>query len=128
MGRLFGTDGIRGRANQHPITIELAMKTGRAVAKLILQQGDDILVIGKDTRESGDMLESAMAAGASSEGVQVHLAGIIPTPGVAFLVRKIEGAGAGVVISASHNPFHDNGIKIFGKGGLKLSEIGRAHV
>ncbi len=122
MGRLFGTDGIRGRANQHPITIELAMKTGRAVAKLILQQGDHILVIGKDTRESGDMLESAIAAGASSEGVQVQLAGVIPTPGVAFLVRKIKGAGAGVVISASHNPFHDNGIKIFGKGGLKLSD------
>ena len=128
MGRLFGTDGIRGRANQHPITCELALKTGRAVARLILKQNKTRLVIGKDTRESGDMLEAALASGAASAGVDVLLAGVIPTPGVAYFTQEVHGVGAGVVISASHNPYYDNGIKIFGAGGLKLSDDDQEYV
>ena len=122
MGRLFGTDGIRGRANQYPITCDIALKTGRAVGAYIRNQGKHVLIIGKDTRESGGMLESAIASGAASQGVDVYLAGVIPTPGIAFLTQTVDGAGAGVVISASHNPFYDNGIKIFGMGGIKLTD------
>ncbi len=122
MSQLFGTDGIRGRANCYPITCDIAMKTGRAVGDFILQSGFSRLVIGKDTRISGDMLEAGIAAGAASAGVDVLLAGVIPTPGVAFLCTSLEGVGAGVVISASHNPYYDNGIKIFGQGGIKLTD------
>lgn len=122
MGKLFGTDGIRGVANQYPITCDVALKTGRAVGLLCRQNNFDRVVIGKDTRLSGDMLEAALSAGISSVGVDVLSAGIIPTPGVAFLCRDIEGAGAGIVISASHNPYQDNGIKIFKQGGIKLSD------
>lgn len=122
MGKLFGTDGIRGRANLYPITCEIALKTGQAVGLLAQKTGQGTVVIGKDTRESGDMLESALAAGIASVGVDVLLAGVIPTPGVAYLSTCLEGVGAGIVISASHNPYHDNGIKIFGQGGIKLSD------
>lgn len=122
MGKLFGTDGIRGRANLYPITCEIALKTGQAVGLLAEKTGQRTVVIGKDTRESCDMLESALAAGIASVGVNVLLAGVIPTPGVAYLSTCIEGVGAGIVISASHNPYHDNGIKIFGQGGVKLSD------
>jgi phosphoglucosamine mutase len=122
MGKLFGTDGIRGRANRYPITCEIALKTGEAVGVLVHKTGQKTVVIGKDTRESGDMLESALAAGIASVGVDVLLAGVIPTPGVAYLSTCFEGVGAGIVISASHNPYHDNGIKIFGQGGVKLSD------
>ncbi len=122
MGKLFGTDGIRGRANLYPITCELALKTGQAVG-LFAQKNGGAIVIGKDTRESCDMLESALAAGIASVGVNVFLAGVIPTPGVAYLSTCIDGVGAGIVISASHNPYYDNGIKIFGQGGLKLSDV-----
>ncbi|MCF8113722.1 MAG: phosphoglucosamine mutase [Desulfotignum sp.] len=122
MTRLFGTDGIRGRANTHPMTCETALKTGRAAALLAQDLGQNQVVIGKDTRISGDMLEAALAAGAASAGVDVGLAGVIPTPGVAFLLSRLNRAGAGIVISASHNPFHDNGIKIFQKGGIKLTD------
>jgi len=122
MGKLFGTDGIRGRANIYPITCEIALKTGEAVGLLTKTSGQGAVVIGKDTRESGDMLESALAAGIASMGVDVLLAGVIPTPGVAHLSTCLEGVGAGIVISASHNPYHDNGIKIFRQGGVKLSD------
>jgi phosphoglucosamine mutase len=122
MTRLFGTDGIRGRANIFPMDCETALKTGRAVGLMARNMGQTRVVIGKDTRISGDMLEAALAAGVASAGVAAGLAGVIPTPGVAFLSTYLEGVGAGVMISASHNPFYDNGIKIFQKGGLKLTD------
>ncbi|MBI9092818.1 MAG: phosphoglucosamine mutase [Desulfobacterium sp.] len=122
MGKLFGTDGIRGVANRYPMTAQVALKTGQAVARFAKKRGATTVVIGKDTRLSGDMLQAALAAGITSMGMDVLLAGVIPTPGVAFLTTTVEGAGAGVVISASHNPFQDNGIKIFKSGGLKLTD------
>lgn len=122
MGRLFGTDGIRGRANTYPMTCEMALKTGQALGMFVLETGFTSVVIGRDTRISGPMLESALAAGIASVGVNTLLAGVIPTPGVAYLSSVVEDAGAGIVISASHNPFSDNGIKIFKNDGLKLSD------
>ncbi|WP_457552138.1 phosphoglucosamine mutase [Desulfobacula sp.] len=122
MGILFGTDGIRGLANTYPITCEIVMKTGQAIGLFAKKSGYTSIIIGKDTRISGDMLVSALAAGAASTGIDVQLAGVIPTPGVAYLCSVIENAGAGVVISASHNPYQDNGIKIFRHGGEKLSD------
>lgn len=122
MTRLFGTDGIRGRVNTPPMTCETALKTGRAVALMARDLGQHQVVIGKDTRISGDMLASALAAGVASAGVTACLAGVIPTPGVAFLAASMAHVGAGVMISASHNPFYDNGIKIFQKGGIKLTD------
>jgi len=122
MGKLFGTDGIRGKANTFPMTCDIAMKTGEAVGRFALENGDSSLIIGRDTRVSGKMFESALAAGAASAGVDVLVAGVIPTPGVAYLSTSIQGAGAGIMISASHNPYDDNGIKIFKKGGVKLSD------
>lgn len=122
MGTLFGTDGIRGIANKYPITCEVAIKTGRAVGLFTKESRNTTVIIGKDTRVSGDMLESALAAGVASTGIDVLLAGIIPTPGVAYLCSAVKGAGAGIVISASHNPYQDNGIKIFKQGGEKLSD------
>ena len=122
MGKLFGTDGIRGGANQYPMTPEMAVTIGRAVARIF--KGDDKqskIVIGKDTRISGDMLEHALASGICSMGVDAYLTGILPTPGVAFMTSST-GANAGIVISASHNPFYDNGIKIFKGNGYKLSD------
>lgn len=122
MGRLFGTDGIRGRANRHPMTPETALAVGRAVAAFFSDGGGPArVVIGRDTRVSGDMLERAMTAGILSAGGTALLAGVIPTPGVAFLASDA-GAGAGVVLSASHNPFYDNGIKIFDGKGFKLPD------
>ena len=123
MIRLFGTDGIRGRANTPPMTCETALKIGRAVALLARDMGQHQVVIGKDTRVSGDMLESALAAGVASAGVNACLAGVIPTPGVAYLAAHMEHVGAGVMVSASHNPFYDNGIKIFQKNGIKLTDV-----
>jgi len=122
MGILFGTDGIRGLANTYPITCELALKTGQAIGFFTKENGHSSVIIGKDTRISGDMLESALAAGVASTGVDVWLAGVIPTPGVAYLCSVIKNAGAGIVISASHNPYQDNGIKVFKAGGEKLSD------
>jgi phosphoglucosamine mutase len=122
MGKLFGTDGIRGVANQYPITAETALETGRVVAFVFSKEkGNHRIVVGKDTRISGDMLEHAVAAGICSMGVDVFLAGVMPTPGVAFLTTYAK-ADAGIVISASHNPFFDNGIKLFKKDGFKLSD------
>ena len=122
MGKLFGTDGIRGVANTYPITCELALKTGQAIGLFTKEKGFNAVIIGKDTRISGDMLESALAAGVSSTGIDVMLAGVIPTPGVAYWCSVVKNAGAGIVISASHNPYQDNGIKIFKHGGEKLSD------
>ncbi len=118
MGKLFGTDGIRGIANEYPMTPEMAVTIGRAIA--IYFKGEKI-VIGKDTRISGDMIESAIISGICSSGVNPCISGILPTPGVAFLTRSLHAA-AGVMISASHNPFYDNGIKIFKSNGFKLSD------
>jgi len=123
MQTLFGTDGVRGRANVEPMTGETAMKLGRAAASVFKNQsgGRHRIVIGKDTRISGDMLEAALTAGLCSMGVDVLLVGPIPTPAVAFLARSLR-ADAGVVISASHNPFDDNGIKFFCSNGFKLPD------
>ncbi len=122
MGRLFGTDGIRGRANRRPMTPETALAVGRAVATFFSDGGGPArVVIGRDTRISGDMLEHAMTAGILSAGGTALLAGVLPTPGVAFLAADA-GADAGIVLSASHNPFYDNGIKIFDGKGFKLPD------
>ncbi len=116
--RIFGTDGVRGEANVH-LTPELAFKLGRYGAYHLTVGGYPAIMIGKDTRLSGDMLEAAVAAGVASVGVDVHLLGVLPTPAVAWLVSRADMAG-GIVISASHNPFEDNGIKFFSDQGLKL--------
>jgi phosphoglucosamine mutase len=122
MSKLFGTDGIRGVANEYPMTAEMAVNIGKVVALLFKGDSDTSkIVIGKDTRISGDMLEHALVSGICSMGVDAHLAGIIPTPGVAFLTSSTQ-ASAGIVISASHNPYYDNGIKIFNQDGYKLSD------
>lgn len=121
MGRLFGTDGVRGLANRFPMTSEMALKIGRAVAIHFKAEGKSGIVIGKDTRLSGDMLESALVSGICSVGVDVYLAGVIPTPAVAYLAKSLS-AMAGIVISASHNPYEDNGIKVFKGDGFKLND------
>ncbi|MGD0190807.1 MAG: phosphoglucosamine mutase [Rhizomicrobium sp.] len=120
--KLFGTDGIRGLANTHPVTPEIAMKAGMAAGR-IFTRGDHLhrVVIGKDTRLSGYMIESALVAGFTSVGMDVFLFGPLPTPAVAMLTRSLR-ADLGVMISASHNHFEDNGIKFFGPDGLKLSD------
>lgn len=121
MGSLFGTDGVRGIANKD-ITPDLAMRIGRSGAHVLAKgQKDACIVIGRDTRISGDMLEAALVAGICSAGVDVIMAGVVPTPAVAYLTREL-GAVGGVVISASHNPVQDNGIKFFGSKGFKLSD------
>ena len=118
----FGTDGIRGTANKHPMTAEIAMKVGMAVGVAFQRGGHrHRVVIGKDTRLSGYMIENAMVAGFTAAGVDVFLLGPVPTPAVAMLTRSLR-ADIGVMISASHNPFHDNGIKLFGPDGYKLSD------
>ncbi|MDP6525154.1 MAG: phosphoglucosamine mutase [Kiritimatiellia bacterium] len=122
MGDLFGTDGIRGVANVYPMTAETALAVGRATAHLCRRHGGrHRIVIGKDTRLSGYMLETALTAGICSMGVDVLLVGPMPTPGIAFITRDMR-ADAGIVISASHNPYQDNGIKIFSWNGYKLSD------
>jgi phosphoglucosamine mutase len=120
--RLFGTDGVRGVANVHPMTGEMAMRLGRALAYLV-RSGPHRhrIVIGKDTRLSGYMLEHALACGIESMGVDVHFTGPLPTPAVAFLTHSMR-ADAGAVISASHNPYEDNGIKFFSRDGFKLPD------
>ena len=122
MGKLFGTDGVRGVANEYPMTSEMAMNIGRATAHLFKQKGHaPKIIIGKDTRLSGYMLENALVSGICSMGVHAILVGVIPTPGIAYLTGSMR-ADAGIVISASHNPFQDNGIKIFGGEGFKLPD------
>src|ERR1700744_5353990 len=118
--RLFGTDGIRGRANEEPLTPETAVAFGRAVAAKFGQAGKPV-VIGRDTRLSGPMLEQAVAARVTPMGIDARLVGVGPTPAIAFLTRHLHGC-AGVVISASHNPFEDNGLKIFKDEGFKCDD------
>src|SRR3954466_14344372 len=119
---LFGTDGVRGRANASPMTAEIAMRIGMAAGQ-VFNRGSHRhrVVVGKDTRLSGYMIEQALTAGFLSAGMDVFLFGPLPTPAVAMLTRSLR-ADLGVMISASHNPFHDNGIKIFGPDGFKLSD------
>jgi phosphoglucosamine mutase len=122
MKKLFGTDGVRGVANQDPMTSEMAMRIGRAAAHVFRDSSlRHRVVIGKDTRLSGYMIESALTSGLCSMGIDVLLVGPVPTPGIAFLTRSLR-ADAGVVISASHNPYEDNGIKFFGRDGFKLPD------
>jgi phosphoglucosamine mutase len=119
----FGTDGIRGEANSHPMTAEVALRIGLAAGKLFRSrdEGRHMVVIGKDTRLSGYMVEPALVAGFTSAGMDVRLLGPMPTPGVAMMTRSLR-ADLGVMISASHNPWTDNGIKLFGPDGYKLSD------
>lgn len=121
--KLFGTDGVRGHANQHPMTVETALALGRAVGKIFgtRASGQHRVVIGKDTRLSCYMFENALIAGLCSMGVNTLMVGPLPTPGVAFITRAYR-ADAGIVISASHNPYHDNGIKFFCSEGYKLPD------
>ena len=122
MKKLFGTDGVRGVANQDPMTSEMALRIGRAAAHVFRDSARrHHIVIGKDTRLSGYMIESALTSGLCSMGMDVLLIGPVPTPGIAFLTRSLR-ADAGVVISASHNPYEDNGIKFFGRDGFKLPD------
>jgi phosphoglucosamine mutase len=128
MPRLFGTDGVRGVANQEPMTPETVVKLGRAAAHVFKAPGDRrSIVIGKDTRLTGYMIETALTAGITSMGVDVLLVGPLPTPGIAFITRSLR-ADAGIVISASHNPFEDNGIKFFSGEGLKLPDALEAQI
>ncbi len=128
MARLFGTDGVRGVANQEPMTPETVVKLGRAAAhRFKAPGGRRSIVIGKDTRLTGYMLETALTAGITSMGVDVLLVGPLPTPGIAFITRSLR-ADAGVVISASHNSFEDNGIKFFSGDGYKLPDEAEAEI
>ena len=122
MGKLFGTDGIRGKANKWPMTPEIALQVGRAVGYLFKNHGSKHkILIGKDTRLSGYLLENAIASGLCSMGAEALFVGPLPTPAIAFLTTDMR-CDAGIVISASHNPYYDNGIKIFGRDGFKLSD------
>ena len=124
MARLFGTDGIRGVANEAPLTAELTFRLGRQLVAILLEHHDVAkvrLVVGRDTRLSGPMLEGALVSGALSAGADVFAVGVLPTPGIAYLTRSLEAHG-GVVLSASHNPFQDNGIKIFSSEGAKFPD------
>ena len=143
--RYFGTDGIRGKVGQAPITPDFMLKLGWAAGKVFMQGGHrSKILIGKDTRISGYMFEAALEAGLTAAGVDINLTGPMPTPAIAYLTRTLR-AQAGIVISASHNSFEDNGIKFFSDNGTKLpdevelaieaelskaltTEIGRAHV
>jgi phosphoglucosamine mutase len=127
--KLFGTDGVRGRANSWPMTAELALKLGAAAGRYFRRDGSAAhrVVIGKDTRLSGYMLENALTAGLTSTGMNVLLVGPVPTPAVGYLTRSMR-ADLGVMISASHNPHQDNGIKFFGPDGFKLSDAAEAEI
>jgi phosphoglucosamine mutase len=127
--KLFGTDGVRGTANTYPMTAEMALKLGAAAGRFFRRDGSTAhrVVIGKDTRLSGYMLENALTAGLTSTGMNVLLLGPVPTPAVGFLTRSMR-ADLGVMISASHNPHQDNGIKFFGPDGFKLSDAAEAEI
>jgi phosphoglucosamine mutase len=127
--KLFGTDGVRGRANTHPMTAEMALRLGAAAGRYFRRDTghEHRVVIGKDTRLSGYMLENALTAGLTSTGMNVLLLGPVPTPAVGFLTRSMR-ADLGVMISASHNPHYDNGIKFFGPDGFKLSDEAEAEI
>jgi len=119
--KYFGTDGIRGKVGQYPMTAEFVLKLGWAAGRVLAKQGKGKAVIGKDTRISGYMYESALEAGLSAAGIDCLLTGPMPTPGIAYLTRTMN-AQMGIVISASHNPYYDNGIKFFSADGTKLSD------
>ncbi len=121
--KLFGTDGIRGRVNEYPITAEVALRMGKAVARVLRSSGPNRnrVLVGKDTRISGYMLETALTSGLVSMGMDVFLVGPLPTPAVAHLTKSM-GAAAGIMLTASHNPYEDNGMKVFGPDGYKLSD------
>ncbi|MDS4020723.1 MAG: phosphoglucosamine mutase [Candidatus Competibacter sp.] len=125
--RYFGTDGIRGRVGEHPITAEFVLKLGWAVGRVLQTKGFNKVVIGKDTRISGYMFESALEAGLSAAGVNIALLGPMPTPGIAYLTRTLH-ACAGIVVSASHNPYYDNGIKFFSRDGQKLPDAAEERI
>lgn len=128
MGKLFGTDGIRGEANRHPMDALMAFAVGQALTRVLKDEGRrGRVVIGKDTRISGYMIESALEAGVTSMGGSVQMTGVLPTPGIAYLTESMR-ADAGIVVSASHNPFQDNGIKIFSGTGYKLSDEEEANI
>ncbi len=129
MSKLFGTDGVRGTANVHPMTAEMALRIGAAVGRYFRRDNSAAhrVVIGKDTRLSGYMFENALTAGLTSTGMNVLLLGPVPTPAVGLLTRSMR-ADLGVMISASHNPAHDNGIKFFGPDGFKLSDEAEADI
>jgi phosphoglucosamine mutase len=122
VGKLFGTDGIRGEANRYPMNSQIAFAVGQAVTHLFKKEKHRArVIIGKDTRISGYMIEGSLEAGVTSMGGYPYLVGVLPTPGIAFITQSMR-ADAGIVISASHNPFEDNGIKIFDRNGFKLSD------
>ena len=122
MGQLFGTDGIRGEANRYPMNSALAFSVGQAVTYLLKQPNrSPTIIVGKDPRISGYMLESSLEAGITSMGGITRLVGVLPTPGIAYITQSMR-ADAGIVVSASHNPFQDNGIKIFSGNGFKMSD------
>ena len=120
MAKYFGTDGIRGHFGTKPLSVDFILRIGNAVGKSLLKKGDTV-VIGRDTRISGDVIESAVSAGLQAAGINVKLAGIVPTPAVAYLVTKYK-ADLGIVVSASHNPYQDNGLKFFNAQGGKLND------
>lgn len=122
MGKYFGTDGIRGRANEGVLAPEMVLRVGRALARTL---PEDTVLVGRDTRASGPMMEQALAAGILAEGKKVGFLGVLPTPAVARAVQDTEGA-CGVMLTASHNPFYDNGIKIFAADGFKISDAEEA--
>ncbi|MGR9013230.1 MAG: phosphoglucosamine mutase [Gammaproteobacteria bacterium] len=119
--KYFGTDGIRGRVGEHPITADFFLKLGWAAGRVFASEGHGFVLVGKDTRISGYMFESALEAGLTAAGVDTRLLGPMPTPGIAYLTRTLR-AQAGIVISASHNPFYDNGVKFFSVQGTKLPD------
>lgn len=122
MGKLFGTDGVRGEANRYPMNAEIAFAIGQAVVYILKKDhARPRIAIGKDTRISGYMIEGSLESGITSMGGNPYLLGVLPTPGIAFIAQSMR-ADAGIVISASHNPYQDNGIKIFSGGGIKLSD------
>ena len=126
--KLFGTDGVRGRANDAPMTPETALRLGQAAGRYFTNGGHaHRVLIGKDTRRSGYMIETALTAGFTSVGMNVFLVGPVPTPAVGMLARSMR-ADLGVMISASHNPFQDNGIKFFGPDGFKLSDAAEEEI
>lgn len=125
--RLFGTDGIRGRVGEHPITADSMLKLGWAAGRVLSTQGGQQVLIGKDTRLSGYMFESALEAGLAAAGLDSVLLGPMPTPGIAYLTKSLN-ACAGIVISASHNPHHDNGVKLFSTLGEKLDDAAEAAI
>ena len=129
MRKIFGTDGIRGRANTHPMTADMALRLGAAAGRYFRTDGANRhrVVIGKDTRLSGYMIENALTAGLTSTGMNVLLLGPVPTPAVGLLTHSMR-ADLGIMISASHNPHHDNGIKLFGPDGFKLSDAAEAEI